>query len=158
MIGAGIKLMRLGSSLMLIKASLHNPVLLRQLEMSINNLIRQRPQAMLPLAQLQGKKININVKGLNLRWHMVFVQQQVLLNAQHFDVAQATLEFDLKALGYFLNTHLSPKGAHPLTLDGDIQTMLALRNLSDALQLEVIPTLKSILGRQLSTAMSAVGL
>ena len=76
----GLRLAKIGSTLLLLKASLLNPLLLRQLEIALNKLIREQPKTHTQLNALHGKVINITLSGIQVEWHLLVLDKQILIN------------------------------------------------------------------------------
>ena len=150
MIRHGLRLAKIGSTLLLLKTSLKNPLLLRQLEIALNKLIQNQPQTHAQLNALQGKVINIKLKGINVDWHLLVMEQQVLINPELHPQNAVTIEVNTLALPASL---LNLNSKQPISFEGDFTAVLQLQGFSQALKLDLYPTLIQLFGGQVATML-----
>lgn len=150
MIKGAFKLARITSSLLMLKASLQNPFVLRQLEILLNKLINDQPQLQSHLDGLQERFLNIQVHGLNLDWHVSASGQQLFINPGLHPEGVCTIHVHTSQMpGAFIKGNQN----RYINVEGDFVTALHLQGLFQNLNFKIYPLLIKTIGQIPATAV-----
>lgn len=150
MIRHGLKLAKIASTLVVLKTSLSNPLLLRQFEIAFNTLLQNQPQTYPHLHALNGKTINVKFSGINIEWNLVIIHEQILINPGLQPNETATIEIDTLTLpGHLLG--LTTQQA--ISFEGDLTAVLQLQGLSQKFEFDLYPVLTDLAGGQIATLL-----
>lgn len=151
MIKQSLGLARIVSSLILLKTSLQNPLLLRQIEIMLQKLIADQPQTHQHLDALQGKVINVVLDGLQTQWHVLVLQRQLLINPGLDQKAVAQIRINtFKLPKYILRNQSSDS---PVAITGDYSAVLQLQLFFQRLEIDIYPVLTKFFGGQVATLL-----
>lgn len=158
MIRTGLKIAKLGSHLLLLKTSLQNPLLLRQLEIVINKQLHHQPPTHAFLEALQGKVVNITIKGigierLGIEWHLLVMHQQILINQGLAPKSAAEITVHIARLPGQLTKRSEAKA---IELDGDFATLIQLQGLAKTAQFDLYPGLMKVFGAQTAVILTDI--
>lgn len=153
MIRTTFKLAKVGSHLLLLRTSLRNPVLLRQLEIAVNKQLQHQPATHPILEQLQQKSMNIAIPILGLEWHITFVKEQLLVNQGLNTKGNAQITIKLAQVPRQLFTS---NVTQAIECSGDFTTLAQFRELVRTSKLDLYPGLVRIFGIQTGTLIADI--
>ncbi len=138
------KVTRLASTLLLVKSSLQNQALLRQIEIMINKALMSQPAAYDHLLKLDGKSFNIAMSGLGLSWNISIVGQNFILSSG----AHEFTDCNIKILSQQIPTAFLKGNQNTfIKVEGDYVSALHLQGAFQRLEFSLYPFLIETIGQ-----------